>query len=84
MEELAQEPNFARNVEVEEPEPPREFLDGIVTGPKGTKDKFDESGMEQSTIPDWLRERIKAKALGEAHSEENTTTFLAMMSNQLR
>lgn len=46
MEEPAQESKSTRNVEIKEREFPREFLDGIVTGPKETEDKFDESGME--------------------------------------
>lgn len=83
MEEPDQEPNSSRNVEVEEPEPPREFLDGIVIGPKEIENKFNESGMEESTIPYWLRERIKAKALEEAHSEESTSVFLAMVSKPI-
>lgn len=66
--------------EVETPASPVVFLDCIATIPEGTDDGFEQNTVEQSTIPDWLRERIRAKVPKEAHSEENTSTFLEKVS----
>lgn len=84
MREVVQSPDkeevFNVATEVEEPEPPVVFLDGIVTGPGGTDDGFDQNTMKLSTILDWLRERIRAKVPNETHSEENIAAFLAKVN----
>lgn len=86
FQEPRQEPNVAEAVEVENPEPPREYMDGIIIGPKDVEDNFDEGGMEQSTILDWLREIMKAKVPEKVHQVDNTTALLAELdkSNKVK
>ncbi|XP_057826182.1 uncharacterized protein LOC131037938 [Cryptomeria japonica] len=62
-------------------EAPTIFLDGIPANPGEADNEFDRNTEEQSTIPDWLRARIKAKVPKDAHStEEVTATFLEKVS----
>lgn len=56
-------------------------MDGIVTEPGRADDGFDQNIVEQSTIPDWMRERIRAKVPKEAHSEEIAVAFLEKVND---
>lgn len=80
IEEPIQERIPTKVVEPENPKLEGGFQDGITSVLKGVEDNFDDSGMEQSTIPDWLREKMKVKVPEEVHQEDNTTLLLSELN----
>lgn len=61
------------------------FQEGIISALRRVEDNpsdennQEDGGIEQSTIPDWLKERMKVKALVEIQQEDDTTNFLARL-----
>lgn len=61
------------------------FQEGMIFSLRGIEDNpceesnQEEEGIEQPTIPDWLKERMKIKAPMEVQEEDLTTDFLAKL-----
>lgn len=62
-----------------------EFHEGMISALRGVQDipcaenTQEEEGIEQPTIPDWLKERLKIKVLVEVPEEDDMADFLARL-----
>lgn len=91
IQQEVQEQPFVSNTEIIELENDEmdildgEFQEGMISALRGVEDNLgdennqEDEGIEQPTIPDLLRERMKVKAPIEIQQEDDTTNFLTRL-----